>query len=313
MWNAIQAGKGSDVLRGKGLRNKTISVLVIAILVFSSSVAIANGVKYTVKKGDTLTSIAARHRVKVKDLARANGISLKYVLPLGKTLVIPSYGKQDKTSTKSSIAQQSRSNVMHTAKNSVCLRSSASTSSSKITVLPKSTTVKLLAVKGQWNKVALSNGTTGYIYGSLLKDGVGNNTVQTTKTASQTINKDANTNLVQTALACRGTRYSRGGTSRSGFDCSGFTRYVYAKYGVSLPHSSAAQARLGTPVSKSELVPGDLVFFHTYRSGISHVGIYIGNNNFIHASTQRRGVIVDSLNHPYYSARYRGARHIKQN
>lgn len=131
-----------------------------------------------------------------------------------------------------------------------------------------------------------------------------------TKVASQPA-ADGHTKLVRTALAYRGARYRRGGTSRGGFDCSGFTRYVYAKYGVRLPHSSAAQARLGTRISKSELKQGDLVFFHTYRRGVSHVGIYIGNGNFVHAATYGRGVRVDALSSAYYARRYVGARRIK--
>ncbi|MCL5102751.1 MAG: NlpC/P60 family protein [Armatimonadetes bacterium] len=117
--------------------------------------------------------------------------------------------------------------------------------------------------------------------------------------------------VIQTALACRGARYRRGGTSRGGFDCSGFTRYVYAKYGISLPHSSAAQANMGTPVSRGQLKEGDLVFFHTYRRGVSHVGIYIGGNQFVHAATYGRGVRVDSLGAGYYANRYMCARRVK--
>lgn len=116
--------------------------------------------------------------------------------------------------------------------------------------------------------------------------------------------------LIEYALSCRGVRYSRGGVSRSGFDCSGFTRYVFAKYGISLPHSSAAQARLGKPVAKGELQPGDLVFFETYRRGVSHVGIYTGNNQFVHAATRGSGVRIDSLGSSYYAPRYRGARRV---
>ncbi|MHB9038513.1 MAG: C40 family peptidase [Armatimonadota bacterium] len=121
----------------------------------------------------------------------------------------------------------------------------------------------------------------------------------------------ANDNLISTALGCRGSRYRRGGTGRGGFDCSGFTRYIFAKYGVSLPHSSAAQSRVGTPVSRDNLKSGDLVFFQTYRRGISHVGIYTGNGKFVHAATYGRGVRVDSLGSGYYSRRYRCARRIK--
>jgi cell wall-associated NlpC family hydrolase len=118
--------------------------------------------------------------------------------------------------------------------------------------------------------------------------------------------------VVQTALAYRGSRYVRGGTGRRGFDCSGFTRFVYSKYGVSLPHQSGAQSRCGIPVSRSELKPGDLLFFHTRRRAISHVGIYIGNNRFVHASTPGRGVMVSSLGEAYYATRYRCARRIQQ-
>lgn len=117
--------------------------------------------------------------------------------------------------------------------------------------------------------------------------------------------------VVRTALAYRGARYRRGGTGARGFDCSGFTRYIYAKSaGIRLPHCSAAQASCGRPVARSGMRPGDLVFFHTRRRGISHVGLYIGGNRFIHASTPKRGVLVSSLNERYYAARFRGARRV---
>jgi len=117
--------------------------------------------------------------------------------------------------------------------------------------------------------------------------------------------------VVRSAMTYRGTRYRRGGTSRVGFDCSGFTRHVYMKEGISLPHSSRAQSRLGKPVSRGELQVGDLVFFSTGRGGISHVGIYIGGGKFIHSSNHGRGVTIDSLDSNYYRARYRCARRVK--
>jgi len=118
--------------------------------------------------------------------------------------------------------------------------------------------------------------------------------------------------LIRMAYAYRGIRYRSGGTtSRSGFDCSGFTRYVYAKKGVRLPHSSRSQYGIGQSVPESQLQAGDLVFFRTTRKGISHVGIYVGNGKFIHASNHSRGVTVDSLHSGYYSPRYVGARRVK--
>jgi cell wall-associated NlpC family hydrolase len=118
--------------------------------------------------------------------------------------------------------------------------------------------------------------------------------------------------VIDTAFAHQGIRYRSGGTtSRSGFDCSGFTRYVYGKSGVRLPHSSRSQYGVGKLVSKSRLRSGDLVFFRTNGRGISHVGIYIGNGKFIHASNHSRGVTVDSIHSAYYSKRYVGARRVK--
>ncbi len=115
--------------------------------------------------------------------------------------------------------------------------------------------------------------------------------------------------LIRTALAYRGIPYVFGGSSPRGFDCSGFTRYIYRKKGIYLPHNADAQFHMGTPVSKSHLRPGDLVFFHTVAPGISHVGMYIGNDKFIHASSPNLGgVRVDSLSEAYYERAYRGAR-----
>jgi cell wall-associated NlpC family hydrolase len=117
--------------------------------------------------------------------------------------------------------------------------------------------------------------------------------------------------LVKEALQQRGTRYRWGGASRGGFDCSGFTRYVFrTRRGLALPHSASAQARMGKPVDRTALKSGDLVFFTTYRRGISHVGIYVGSGKFVHAANSRRGVRVDSLTTGYYARRLRAARRI---
>jgi cell wall-associated NlpC family hydrolase len=124
-------------------------------------------------------------------------------------------------------------------------------------------------------------------------------------------NSSSSSTIVRTAFSYRGARYRYGGSSQSGFDCSGFTRHVYAKNGIYLPHSSSAQAQCGKRVSKNELQAGDLVFFSTTRRGISHVGIYVGNGQFVHASSSRGRVRVDSLNEGYYRERYRGARRVK--
>ncbi|MED5017848.1 C40 family peptidase [Paenibacillus chibensis] len=106
-----------------------------------------------------------------------------------------------------------------------------------------------------------------------------------------------------------GTKYVTGGTSANGFDCSGFTMYVYKHLGISLPHQSGSQFSMGSSVSRSDLRAGDLVFFNTSGSGVSHVGIYVGDGKFAHASTSR-GVVVSSLSESYYVNRYVGAKRI---
>ena len=110
--------------------------------------------------------------------------------------------------------------------------------------------------------------------------------------------------VVSIALQYLGVPYVWGGASPSGFDCSGLTMYAYAKVGVYLPHNAAMQYGMGTPVSRSQLAPGDLVFFN----GLSHVGMYIGGGRFVHAPHTGDVVKISSLSEYWYSATYVGAR-----
>lgn len=118
-----------------------------------------------------------------------------------------------------------------------------------------------------------------------------------------------NKRLIDSAFKYIGTPYMMGGTGNGVFDCSGFTMRMYQMYGVNLPRTADVQYCVGTKVLFGKEQPGDLVFFETYLPGPSHVGIYIGEGKFIHASSSR-GVTVSSLNQPYYSARYLGAKRI---
>lgn len=118
------------------------------------------------------------------------------------------------------------------------------------------------------------------------------------------------TELIQVASQYKGIPYRYGGTTTAGFDCSGYTSYVFKQLGISLPRTSGGQYGIGTAVSKSDLQVGDLVFFNTSGKGVSHVGIYIGDNNFIHSSTSK-GVSVASIYDPYYwGKRYIGAKRV---
>jgi hypothetical protein len=112
--------------------------------------------------------------------------------------------------------------------------------------------------------------------------------------------------IIATAKTCLGVRYKWGGESMSGFDCSGLVYYVFHENGITLGRTCKKQYAAGTPISKSKLQPGDLVFFqNTYTTGLSHVGIYIGDDQFIHASSD--GVMTSSLSNSYWSSHYYGA------
>ena len=115
--------------------------------------------------------------------------------------------------------------------------------------------------------------------------------------------------IVSTAKQFMGVPYVFGGTTPSGFDCSGLVQYVFKLNGLSIPRLADEQYNLGKEVKRSQLVAGDLVFFTTYTAGVSHCGIYVGNGNFLHASSSR-GVRIDSLDNEYWKPRFVGARKV---
>jgi cell wall-associated NlpC family hydrolase len=114
--------------------------------------------------------------------------------------------------------------------------------------------------------------------------------------------------IIATAQKYLETPYVWGGTTTSGFDCSGFTQYVMQQNGISLPRTAEEQFASGTPVDKANLKVGDLVFFTTYKPGASHEGIYMGNGQFIHASSASVKVTISSLDEQFYTEHYIGAR-----
>ena len=225
---------------------------------------------------------------------------------------------------------------MYINSQTVNLRESANTTSKIITQLSMNTEVKVISIENGWSYVEV-NGKKGYISEDLLSTAKSttsrsalnereqNNTVNTNTTNTVNTNKnETNTtntntatsnnttvsgngnNVVNYAKQFLGNKYVYGGTTPSGFDCSGFTQYVYKHFGISLNRTAAAQYMNGTSVTN--LQAGDLVMFG--KSGINHVGIYMGGNTFIHAANSSRGVTTDTLASGYYKTNYVGARRI---
>ena len=116
--------------------------------------------------------------------------------------------------------------------------------------------------------------------------------------------------LTSTALSLRGAPYRNGGTDPNGFDCSGFTQYVFARHGILLPREVRDQFRLGASVNPDQLVAGDLLFFATTDPGASHVAIAIGGDEFVHAPSSTGVVRVEHLGSSYWSPRFLGAKRV---
>ena len=118
--------------------------------------------------------------------------------------------------------------------------------------------------------------------------------------------------LIATALSFRGTPYRNGGSDPTGFDCSGFTQWVFAQYGIGLPRQVEEQFKVGEKIKQDDLKPGDLVFFHTESRGASHVGIFVADDQFVHAPSSRGVVRVEYINSTYWGHRFMGARRVSQ-
>jgi cell wall-associated NlpC family hydrolase len=131
--------------------------------------------------------------------------------------------------------------------------------------------------------------------------------------AAPPIVPSATTLLLTTALDLRGVPYRNGGSDPNGFDCSGFTQWVFAKNGIALPREVKDQYRVGASIDREEIVPGDLVFFATTRSSASHVGIALDAQTFVHAPSSRGVVRVERLTTDYWARRFVGVRRVTGN
>lgn len=243
----------------------------------------------------------------------------------------------ENNTTNTTTEQQTK--TMYVNSQTVNLREKADKTSQALKQLTINTKVTVMSTENGWSYVDV-NGTKGYIAENLLssttketsRSGLTTREQATAKSSTTTTENTTTTNTATSTTASTktktiteststsqsgnsvvsyakqflGCKYVYGGTSPSGFDCSGFTQYVYKNFGVNLNRTAAAQYSNGQSVTS--LQAGDLVMFG--KSGINHVGIYIGGNSFIHAANKSQGVRIDTLSTGYYKTNYVGARRI---
>lgn len=190
----------------------------------------------------------------------------------------------------------------------VNVRSGPGINTSRVRVVDRGAKAEIVLFKDGWCKLKFSDGKYGWVRRDLLA--LGHTLPKSEPLIAGNVGKSVSA-ILATAHDHLGTRYVYGGANRSGFDCSGFVLYSYAKHGIKLPRTSSSMAGVGQKVERKDLIAGDLVFFRTTRGRrISHVGIYIGNGKFIHASSGGGKVQINTINEGYYNSRYAGARRI---
>ena len=196
--------------------------------------------------------------------------------------------------------------IKYVTASSLNVRKGASTSYSVIGTLSKGTKVEVISTSNGWSKIKY-NGSVGYVSSKYLSNSIVED--NTTASPSATVDK-----VISLAKSLLGKPYVWAAEGPNSFDCSGYTYYVFKKAANTvIPRTSAAQSKYGTYVSKSNIKIGDLVFFDTSGvndGNVSHVGIYIGNNEFIHCSSSKGKVVISQLNSSYYSKAYVNARRV---
>ena len=229
--------------------------------------------------------------------------------------------------------QETQQNILYVNVGTVNLRKEPSSSAEIITNLTLNTEVTVISEDAGWTRVK-SGEYEGYIASTLLSttkqeetvtsrsSGIREeiastekittteteNTVTETPTNTSSKSETTGATVVEKAKQYLGYKYVYGGTTPSGFDCSGFTLYIYKQFGITLNRTAAAQYSNGVAVSRDNLQLGDLIMFG--KSGINHVGIYMGGGKIIHAANPSRGVTTDTINSGYYNTNYVGARRV---
>ena len=256
-------------------------------------------------EANTSSSILAelKNGTKITVVSTANGWCK--VTYSGKT----GYIKQDYVSTTGSASNNTSASTGTAAvvkcSSTVNFRSAASTSSTILGELKNGTAITVLSTSNGWSKGSYA-GKTGYISADYLVTASSGTAISPSNTAASVSISAKRQSVLNYAAQFLGVPYVYGGSTPSGFDCSGFTSYVFKNTVGSIPRVAQAQYDATTRVSRDDLLPGDLVFFGSSTSSISHVGIYVGSNQFIHAPSTGDVVKYSSLTGSY-ATRYQGA------
>jgi LysM repeat protein len=293
------------------------------ILITFPSLAVA-AKTHIVKKNDSLYSLSKRYHVSVQEFKAANNIVSSH-LKLGEKLVVPvraaSSNKRHAEAGKTtrSVYKVRKGDTLYRIARKTGLSvdelkrindiSGASLKPGRILSLRESDPVEVVAKKPARSFTMRNALYTDEEYERTLAeltDSDQEKTVDLGKDLEMTTG--VSKRLKKSAFSFLGTRYRFGGTSRSGLDCSSFVQQVFRDLDIPLPRTAREQFRTGEPVTSYELQKGDLVFFRTYASFPSHVGIYLGDNKMIHASSRDHKVVISSMNTPYFRARFIGAK-----
>ncbi|OCA86258.1 peptidoglycan endopeptidase [Bacillus sp. FJAT-27986] len=259
----------------------------------SSSSSSSSATTYTVKSGDTLSKIANKHSITVSQLKSWNNLSSTIIYP-NQVLKVSKPSTTTGSSSSSSSSGSTATSTTYTVKSGDTLSKIAKTYSLTVSQIKSMNGLKSDVIYvGQ--KLKISKAASDLPSVSEPSSG--------SSSAQETIGNSAFTsNLISISKSLIGTKYVWGGTTPSGFDCSGFLYYVFNKAGHSMPRYTA-EGFFNRSYYVSSPQPGDLIFFSgTYKKGISHLGIYLGNNEFIHADNS--GVRITSTNNSYYKKHF---------
>lgn len=278
--------------------------------------------EYTVKTGDSLKSISKESGISVNEIKEANNLT-KTILQPNQVLIIPE--KSAAVSTAGPKPKVKRA-VYYTVKNGDTLSTIARKTGVPVkqimalnTIRPKSLRIGRKLVLAKSTQLSenepideddedVADDENGGEKGDLAQ--LEKDRQKQEELLGKWSSSDERQLFVKVATGFLGAPYRLGGSSLKGIDCSAFVRKIYQIFDIDLPRNARAQSKIGISIDREELVEGDLVFFHTRRP-LGHVGIYIGNNEFVHASSTRKVVRIDSMDTPYFQKRFQRAVRIK--